>query len=305
MKKAKPFEPEVEQIEIRSIDGCSLRAELSLQTGKPVGVAVLAHALMTSRSEFSPAQDGGFARFLTERGWRVVAFDFRGHGDSGVDGGGRPSPGYDDLVARDMPAVCDFARSQSGRQGPVIVVGHSLGGHVALAAQATGAIRVDAIVALGAAVWLSGLEPSLARWAVKRAMLAAAMAVSRRVGRFPARALHLGSDDVPGWLLEDLERYARSGKWTSSDGGIDYLAALASVQIPVLHVTSEGDRFECVPECGERFAARCGRQTQTLRIGRADVDDLPPSHMGLVTSSSARGAWDQVEAWMRGCAVAR
>ncbi len=285
---------------MRTSDGWSLRAEVHEPGEAPRGVAVLAHAMMARRSEFERPPGGGVAGFLVQRGWRVVAFDFRGHGDSGprAHEGGRYR--YDDFVARDLPAVFAFARSRVPRKRPVVLVGHSLGGHTALAAQGAGLVSFDGIVAVGANVWLRDLEPSPRRWLAKLAVLGALVAVCRRVGRFPARALRLGSDDESRDYFEDLARFGRTGAWTSADGGVDYLASLARVRAPVLQIVSDGDRLNCVPECGARFAARCGGGHQLVRVALADDGGPPPDHMGLVTSQRARSAWVRAEEWMRG-----
>ena len=56
---------------------------------------------------------------LSERGWRCVAFDRRGHGRSE-----EPSRGYDfDTLADDIAAVMDTLELQN-----VVLVGHSMGG---------------------------------------------------------------------------------------------------------------------------------------------------------------------------------
>ncbi len=268
--------------------------------GREIGVAVLAHALMARRTEFH-RQEGGLAGFLVERGWRVVSFDFRGHGDSGPSPGDGGSYRYDDLVRSDLPAVVAFARSRSRGKVPVVVVGHSLGGHTSLAAQGTGAIDADAIVGFGASPWIPELEPSRARWFAKRTIMQGLLAVSRRVGRLPARALGRGSDDESLGCIEDLGRFARSGGWASADGRDDYIGALAKVEVPVLQVVSDGDRLECAPECGAAMLARCsgGGARGLIRIEARDDGGRPPGHMGMVTSSRCRLAWSRVEEWMR------
>jgi len=293
-----------EAIDIRTSDGWSLRADVHEPGGAPVGVAVLGHAMMARRSEFERPRGAGVASMLVTRGWRVVSFDFRGHGDSGPLARDGASYGYDDFVARDLPAVHEFARSRMRRKKPVVLVGHSLGGHVGLAAQGMGLVAFDGIVGVGANVWLRDLEPSRARWAVKRGALAAIVAVSRRVGRFPARLLRMGSDDESRAYFEDFDRFARTGAWTSADGSVDYLAALGAVRAPVLQLVSDGDRIECVPECGVRFVARCGGGHEVIRVSGGDDGGPPPDHMGLVTSGRIASAWEHVEAWMRRLAVA-
>ncbi|HEY3818159.1 MAG TPA: alpha/beta fold hydrolase [Polyangiaceae bacterium] len=293
-----------ESIDVRTSDGWSLRADVHEPGGAPVGVAVLAHAMMARRSEFERPRGAGLASRLVARGWRVVAFDFRGHGDSTAPAREGGTYGYDDLVAKDLPAVHEFVRSRLRRKAPVVLVGHSLGGHVGLASQGTGLVSFDAVVCVGANVWLRDLEPLRPRWLVKRATLAAILAVSRRVGRFPARLLRLGSDDESRAYFEDFERFARTGGWTSADGGVDYLAALGAVRVPVLQLVSDGDRLACAPECGARFVARCGGEHEVIRVEAGDDGGPPPDHMGMVTSGRIGRVWERIEAWMRARLVA-
>lgn len=293
-----------ESIDIRTSDGWSLRADVHEPGGTLVGVAVLAHAMMARRTEFERPKGAGVVSMLVARGWRVVSFDFRGHGDSGPLARDGATYGYDDLVARDLPAVYECARSRLRRKVPVVLVGHSLGGHVGLAAQGTGLVAFDGIVGVGANVWLRDLEPRRSRWLLKRATLAGIVAVSRRLGRFPARMLRMGSDDESRAYFEDFERFARTDAWTSADGRVDYLAALAAVRVPVLQLVSDGDRLACVPDCGARFVARCNGGHEIVRVPGGDDGGAPPDHMGLVTSGRIASAWNRVEAWMRRLEVA-
>ena len=302
--RAKVPERGSEAIDIRTSDGWSLRADVHEPGGTPIGVAVLAHAMMARRSEFERPKGAGLATMLVTRGWRVVSFDFRGHGDSGPLARDGASYGYDDFVARDMPAVHEFARSRLRRKRPVVLVGHSLGGHVGLAAQGTGLVSFDGIVGVGANVWLRELEPLPSRWLVKRATLAAIVAVSRRVGRFPARLLRMGSDDESRAYFEDFERFARTGAWTSADGSADYLAALGDVRVPVLQVVSDGDRIACLAESGVRFVARCAGGHEVIRVTVGDDGGPPPDHMGMVTGGRIGSVWERVEGWMRRLVVA-
>jgi predicted alpha/beta hydrolase len=299
---------EVLSLDLRTSDGWSLRADVYAPPrtlGEPAGIVVLAHAMMARRSEFDRPKGAGLARFLAARGFRVVAFDFRGHGDSEPLPARGGSYAYDDLVARDLPTVCAFARTRVRRGKPVFVLGHSLGGHVALAAQGSGAIAVEGIVCVGAAVWIRRLEPSARRWWCKRAVASSILRVTRRVGRFPARALRLGSDDEARSHIEDIARFVREPRWTSRDGLVDYWASLANVRVPVIQVVSDGDFLECAPVCGVRFVAACGGPHEVIQIGRADDGGPPPSHMGMVTSGQVPSVWRRVDAWMRRVAANR
>jgi hypothetical protein len=133
---------------------------------------------------------------------------------------------------------------------------------------------------------------------VKRAVLGAALTVSRRVGRFPSRSVRRGSDDESLRSVEDFNRFARTGQWTSADGRADYLASLGRIRVPVLGVVSEGDKLECAPACGERLLVRTGGPQRLVRVEHRDDGSPPPGHMGLVTSGRVRKAWSEIEGWM-------
>ncbi len=293
--RASASAPADEEIEILTGDGVSLRAVAMEPAAPPFATVILAHAMFARKSEFLRPPSTCLAAFFRGRGYRAIAFDFRGHGDSG---GVTTREGwrYDDLVVHDLPAVVSSARARG--EGRVFVVGHSLGGHVALASQGTGHLDADAIVAVAANVWLTSLEPSPVLRALKRGISSAGARLVSRVGFFPARGLRLGSDDEAGEYMQAIFAPARMGAWRSASGD-DYLAALANVQIPVYALTSEGDRLNCTPASGEALARRCGGPVHLERVVSRDDGSPPPSHMGLVTDPRTRLPWTRVDAWLR------
>lgn len=276
-RNAAPPRASFEELEIHTADGVALRAVMD---DPPVGVAlagtcVLGHAMFARKTSFGRRDRPGLAHALAAAGFRTIAFDFRGHGDS-------PSSdyGYDDFVRFDLPSVVSAARAR-GEDMPVIVVGHSLGGHVALAAQGANLLEADAIVGLAANVWHPALERSLVRRAVKRVIASASIRAVARIGRVPARALRLGSDDASLRYIDDLFRITRRAAWRSADGTHDYLANLANVTIPVANVVGTKDRLMCHPTAGESFLKRCA--------GPTALYSAPAGHMDLVTSSRHHG----------------
>ncbi len=272
---------------VRTRDGWSLRSKTEEPAGRAQATVVVAHAMMCDARTFGR----GFTAALVGAGFRVVSFDFRGHGGSGPRAGDGGDWSYDDLVRFDVPAIVDHARRAHG--GPVALVGHSLGAHTAAAALGLGLIELDALVLVAGNVWLPSLDPSAVRRWKKRATLASVVAVSRAVGRFPARRLGVGGDDEPlrYWLA--FERWWRDDAWTSDDGRDDYQAALARVTAPALAITSDGDRINCAPACGRAFAARLPRVTHHGITG-PDA----PDHMGVLTRRDVPAA-APVVAWLR------
>jgi alpha-beta hydrolase superfamily lysophospholipase len=301
-----------EAVDLRTTDGWSLRAHVRVPRDAPRGVAVLVHALAADKRAFDRPHGAGLASFLLGRGWITVALDLRGHGESQALAGAGPCR-YDGVVGYDLPAACDFARWQARDAVPVVVVGHGLGGHAALAAASQRAMQVDAIVALASAVWLPELDPSFARRWARRLFAAAVGAAGARAVRTLAVARMLRGPGLAGLraklrapalsIAADVIGFARSGRWASADGRVDYLASAANVRVPVLDVASDGDAFACPPACAERLVARCGGRREVLRVGRSDDGTRPPRAMGLVTSGRVQHVWARIEAWMRAATV--
>jgi alpha-beta hydrolase superfamily lysophospholipase len=105
---------------IETRDGLALQLrEWTLSGAK--GTIVVVHGLGEHVGRYAHV-----AAFFNAQGWRVVGFDQRGHGKSG---GGRGRLGAADDLLADLGRVIDRVRAE--HPGPLLLLGHSLGGLVA------------------------------------------------------------------------------------------------------------------------------------------------------------------------------
>jgi pimeloyl-ACP methyl ester carboxylesterase len=118
-------------------------------------VCILIHGITLDRDDLRPLAEPLSANHL------VVSIDLRGHGQSPT------GPSYEiDALAADVRALADELDLRNA-----VVIGHSLGGLVALEAAATAPDRFGGLVILDsspapqpeALAWLRGLEETLAR----------------------------------------------------------------------------------------------------------------------------------------------
>jgi uncharacterized protein len=126
-------------IRFRTEDGLTLAGEL--RGSGPTGV-VLAHMFPTDRTSWSD-----LATQLEDRGYRSVAIDFRGYGDSG---GQRDIP----EIWRDVLAAIDALRDRGARK--IVLVGASMGGTASLIAASR--TEVQGVVTLSAPSTFMGLS---------------------------------------------------------------------------------------------------------------------------------------------------
>lgn len=107
------------------------------------------------------------------RGWAVTSFDWRGQGGSGRLTGD-PLCGHIDDFSRWIADLHDFSEDwRREGQGPSVMLGHSMGGHLLLRALAEGQVSPDAAVAV--APMMGVHSAPLPRWlavAISRGMCA-------------------------------------------------------------------------------------------------------------------------------------
>jgi pimeloyl-ACP methyl ester carboxylesterase len=169
---------------------------------------------------------------------------------------------------------------------------------VTLAALGTGVVRVRRVVLAATSVWLPGKHGPWRRRAIMRVY----DGVARRLGYAPIRRLRLGSEDEPASYVAQLAGWARAGRWTSGSG-VDYMAALSAVDVPVWGVVGAGDSL-CRPDDAHvilrRLPGEPAAPAPALRIvGRAGGDAFDPDHFTLFTRPEMAPVWDEIAEHLR------
>lgn len=238
-------------------DGCRLQLTDFAPSASPPGARCRGQILIVHGLGEHAGRYTALARHLAARGWRVTAHDQRGHG--GSDGRRGVIPDEASLLA-DLGAVIAHRRAQAA-QGPLLLLGHSLGGLVAGRYVAEGLSpqpaawwqAVDGLVmsspALDAGMnaaqklllaVLGPLAPNLAvnnglkpDWicrdaAVVRAYVADPLVHDRiapRLVRFIVEAGALVRQRAPQWRLPTLLQYAGADGCVAPAGSAAFAAA--------------------------------------------------------------------------------
>ncbi|MCM2332527.1 MAG: alpha/beta hydrolase [Anaeromyxobacteraceae bacterium] len=289
---------EDEQVWARTADGWRLclgrRRPRAARRGPPV---LLIHGIAMNRL----ALDFGVERLslaahLAGAGLDCFALDLRGHGDSrGHEPGARRRWNLDDYLAQDLPAALDAVAAATGAPR-VLLVGHSQGALLALAAAARLGARVAGVVALAppirftphAARHLRAL-PWLARLPVVR--LAARMLApfvglwhpaSARLSICPEemegpafrRLMANVIEDLHPGVVDQFEAFIREDRCGSADGREDWRAALSTCRAPALFVAAPEDGIATpaiVGEACERWGGEKDLVVLPAGIGHTDM----------------------------------
>lgn len=138
-----PCVPRSAEIRFRAADGTRL-AGYRLSRGRTA--VVLAHQVRGDACQWA-----GYARRLARLGYFVIAFDFRGYGDSQVRGGRAAN-----RLAADVAAAAKAARARGARK--VFAVGASMGGTAVLAAGVNARPHLNGVVSLSGPAVFSSID---------------------------------------------------------------------------------------------------------------------------------------------------
>lgn len=220
------------------------------------------------------------------RGWHVTALDWRGQGGSGRLGLDDLTGHIDDFTTWVNDLAAFWAGWSQAGSGPHVLIGHSMGGHLAMRAVVEQKVAPDALIL--SAPMLGFFAPGLPVWLQHLyARLMAGLGDSRRPawkgGEKPGSSARLRmqllthdqrrSDDELWWRAQRpwLNTGAASWGWmeraVASRRAIFAPGLLESVHLPVLLISTRADRLvshDAVVEAARRLP-----DARLIELGRA------------------------------------
>jgi lysophospholipase len=222
-----------------------------------------------------------------DAGWSVTAFDWRGQGGSGRLSA-NPHVGHADSFT---PLIADLTAfwQQWDVAGPRVLMGHSMGGHLALRAMLEGVVKPDAAVLIAPMLGLKGpIAPRLAEWLAR--LMRALGDPARPAWKANERAASLTSRQK--LLTNHPERYSDEHYWYEQTPEIklgppswswlvEAFAStraqredprLAALAIPILMLVADADGL-VDPKAAVEVAARLPN-AELLRFGRESAHEI-------------------------------
>lgn len=233
---------------------------------------------------------------LAGAGFNVVTADLRGLGTSTV----RPRRGVDFGYATLVEDTGTLVRAVRQRwEAPVIVLGHSLGGHVAALLAGTQPAAIDGLVlcACGTPYWRR--FPAGAGAGVY--VLAQLTRVLGPVfGYFPGHRVGFAGREA-AQLMREWSGLARTGRLAAA--GLDAESAFSAGALPVLAISIEGDWMAPRSAVDHLAGKLTSAPVTRLHLTGADMDARALDHFrwAKVPDDVVR----VIAGWLRGPALAR
>lgn len=173
-------------------------------------------------------------------GRRVVGVEHRGQPTSPIAGLRRGRFGYSDMIRRDLPAV--FARPEVRDASRVVLIGHSMGGALALLSTAAGVVAPHAVVTIATGTSWCAAEFGAWRRARRAVGIRVVRLVTRLLGYWPGHRLGFAGRQ-PSTVIRDWAYEASHGRFRLTGDPFDYEDALAAMTTPRLLLSIEGDHL--------------------------------------------------------------
>jgi alpha-beta hydrolase superfamily lysophospholipase len=271
-----------EQLHLRTDDGLDLLIRKWSPVAAPTRAMVVAHGLGEHSGRYQH-----LGTWFAEHGFAVYAVDHRGHGQSG----GKRGDGRDaDQLVADLDKIVDLATREIG--GPVVLVGHSFGGLIAVAYAMAHPEKIERLVVSAPAFKVKAEVPTWKR-------------VAAQVLPYVVPHLQVSNEVDPAILSHDpsvvnayrtdplVHDKITAGLYKGTIGrGELYIARAAQLKVPFLLMHGAEDQL-IDPEGSRRFFRNANRSAGSLRI-------YPGLYHEIFNEPQKEQVFQDVLAWLEG-----
>lgn len=279
-------------VRFETADGAPLEGSVFEPAGTP-RASVLVNSAMAVRRDYY----GAFAAHLAMEGFRVLTYDYRGIG------GSRPASlrGFraeaHDWGERDAAAALDRLASETD-PGPLLLVGHSIGGQIAGLMPNRERLAGLLLVAAQSGDWR--LWPFPDKLAMAALWHVALPVVVGLAGYAPGR-LGLGQD-VPAGVVLEWARWGRRRGYLLGGDGARWRDGFRSVRAPIVALGFTDDRYAPERTIDGLLQLYESAPREHRRIRPSDAGARRIGHFGFFRPAFRDTLWRQAAAWLTAAA---
>ena len=288
-----------EDILVPAADGYPLGARLWQRPDtKPICVAMINAGAGIAQGYYER-----FASYLADSGVPTITYDYRGIGRSRPAALKGFAASVEDWGRLDCAAMLEWLATHYP-DAARLVVGHSVGGFVT--GFAMNGARIDRMLLVGAHTGYWGDYGARSRPWMYLLWHAFMPAVTRAIGYFPGRRLHLLEDLPAGVAIEWANRrkpdfWWNLRKWdgTPDTQRIDDLVGrFHAIRARVLALRFSDDPFGTEAATQRVVGLYANSNTNIHALGPPDVGDSPIGHFGFFRSRFKATLWPHVANWI-------
>ena len=235
-----------------------------------------------------------FAQFLTENGFTVITYNYRGVGRDG------PHPkdvkaGFTSWADNDVEAVTQWV-SEHYPGLAHLAVGHSFGGH-AIGLSASSRKLHAAVTICSHAGCLRFIKPGMERLKVSVLLKIIGPLTAKLFGYVPGRRLGLG-EDIPANVMLEWSRWTSLRNYFFDDPSVNAAARFSRPSLPILALGFNDDPWAPAQAIDLMMGHLTRCTVERRQLGPEDSEGSSIGHLGFFRHRHADKLWPIVVAWL-------
>jgi len=281
----------MKQVTIQTKDGFPLAATVFEPPSPLKGVLVIGSALGVPRYLYYK-----FGRFISQHGFVVLVFDYRGIFESRNKKIRGSEIKMEDWGTFDINAALSWVHAQFPDL-KIYYLGHSCGGQLVGLASACTEIRAMVFIAAQTGYWK--LWPFPYHIAVFLAWYLLIPLVAPLFDYFPARVLQISSVNFPSGVARQWAAWGRTANYLFDEKFNLDTHRYPEIQIPLLSIGFADDRMLAPPKAiDELLTYYPNADISRMHVSPADYGLSTIGHFGFFREQSKGPLWDEVLEWI-------
>lgn len=279
-----------EPIEFPAADGYALRGTLWSPRAAPRALVLIHPATAVPERLYA-----AFARFLTERDFAALTYDYRGIGASRPARLSALHARMRDWVDLDVEAATAWAR-RTFDGVPLLAVGHSVGGH-AIGLSAASAHLHAAVLVASHAGSTRLIEHAAERLKVRLILRVLGPLACALLGYVPGKRLGLG-EDLPAGVFREWSDWTTLPRYFFDDPTLGAAERFAKQRLPILVLGFNDDPWANPAAIDLLVSYLTGAAVERRQIDPRATGSGPLGHMGFFRSRCGSVLWPGVADWL-------
>lgn len=279
-----------EDLRVPATDGYPLGATLYRSGG---GTRADRFVLVNPATAVRRRYYDAYARFLAEKGFDVLTYDYRGIGDSKPERLRGFHATMRDWAEKDSAGVISWIGAERS-PGRLLLMGHSFGGQALGLVPDNHRVAAGLFVASQSGYW--GHWPGFSKYRLAAIWYAVIPVTTHLFGYGPGRLLGIGQDMPAGVALE-WARWGRIPHYISGPDGRPDRAGFETFRGPIRSYAIEDDDYapQAAVEALLGFYANAPRELRLVRPAEAGVSSI--GHFGFFRERF-KPLWEETAAWL-------
>lgn len=274
------------EVRLNTRDGVALAARVYEPLVAIRGGVLIAPAMAVPQRYYEP-----FAQYLTEHGFVVLTFDYRGLGESRPRGSSLRKVDADIVTwaELDLAAALSELKRRVG-QRPVTWIGHSLGGQVLPLVPNHHLIDKVVTVATGSGYWRQNAKPL--RRKVPLFWFGFVPALTPLFGYFPGARLGMVGD-LPRGVIRQWRQWCLHPDYLVGVMGDTMRQRYAAFSIPMTSLSASDDEMMSAENVASIHGFYVGATPKMVRLVPGELGLERIGHFGFFKASMREAIWDR------------